>query len=273
MNLAISNIAWLPEQRFEVYSLMQDMGYTGLEIAPALFQRVAEFPYSQQNHLADEAKAELADYGLQLVSMQALHFGESGMALFASEAERQKLLDYTKQAIDFAGRLGIRNLVFGSPKLRNIPEGMAEQEVQDIAQPFFLALAQHAQALGCIVGLEPNAAEYGTNFINTTEQAFSLIQQVNHPALRLNLDMGNLIVNETEMAAIIEAAPVISHVHFSLPMLRILSREVAPTLLQYAQALLPIVPQETYFSIEMGKSDIASIEQALSLFSGEFHNP
>ncbi len=266
MNLAISNIAWLPEQRFEVYSLMQSMGYTGLEIAPALFQRVAEFPYSQQNHLADEAKAELADYGLQLASMQALHFGESGMALFASEAERQKLLDYTKQAIDFAGRLGIRNLVFGSPKLRNIPEGMAEQEVQGIALPFFHALAQHAQTLGCIIGLEPNAAEYGTNFINTTEQALSLILQVNHPALRLNLDMGNLIANDTQVAVLTAAAPVISHIHFSLPMLRTLNSEEAPKLSSFAQVLSPLVENEVYFSIEMGKSDLIAIQQALALF-------
>ncbi len=266
MNLAISNIAWLPEQRFEVYALMQKLGYTGLEIAPALFQRVSDAPYGQQHSVADAAVAELQDYGLKLVSMQALHFGESGMALFETATEREKLLDYTKSAIDFAGRLGIRNLVFGSPKLRNIPEGMSAEMVDEIAIPFFEALAQHAAAQACVLGLEPNAAEYGTNFINTTEQAIELLQKVNHEGLMLNLDMGNLIANATDLSVLKEAAPFISHVHYSLPMLRTIMSTDAPSLQEIAAILRADVNDQVYFSIEMGRSELSQINDSLSFF-------
>ncbi len=263
MNLAISNIAWLYEQRHEVYTLMQQYGYTGLEIAPALFQGVSEQPYSQPQHVVDAALAELSDYDLKLVSMQALHFGETGMALFETAAQREKLLSFTKQAIDFAGRLGIPNLVFGSPKLRNIPEGMSPSQVDDIALPFFQELARHAQDCSCVIGLEPNAADYGTNFMNTTEQVLGLLREVNHLGLRLNLDMGNLIANETPLSVLTDAGPWISHTHFSLPMLRTIEAVDVDSLSRFAQHLLPHVSETSYFSIEMGRSDLEKIECSL----------
>ena len=37
MKLAISNIAWMPDERGAVYNLMAEAGVTGLEIVPGLF--------------------------------------------------------------------------------------------------------------------------------------------------------------------------------------------------------------------------------------------
>ncbi len=267
MNLAISNIAWLPEQRLDVYALMQKFGYTGLEIAPALFQRVSNAPYTQKQSVSDAAVAELEEFGLSVVSMQALHFGEEGMALFGSSAERHKLFDCTKLALDYAGKLGIRNLVFGSPKLRHVPEGMSPEQVEDISIPFFLELSQEALARGCVIGLEPNAKDYGTNFINTTEQALDLIKKVSCDGLMLNLDMGNLITNRTDTALLKDAIPYISHVHYSLPMLQIIKRENIDVFRRFDDILRAKVEKNVYFSIEMGRCELSFIEDALQLLA------
>lgn len=267
MNLAISNIAWKSEDRFAVYTLMQKAGFTGLEIAPALFLRASKQPYEQDIKYAQQACAELCDYGIKLVSMQALHFGENDMALFESSTSRQKLLDYTKQAIDFAGTLQIPNLVFGSPKLRVVPEGMSKNERDSIAFPFFRELGEHAESQNCVLSIEPNAKEYGTNFITKTEESIQLLQQLNHAGLGLNLDMGNLIANQTDSIILDDAASFIKHVHLSLPMLLPINEAHAPLLMAHYESLLPKINPNVYFSIEMRPSDLKSIAKAISQFA------
>ena len=44
-----------------------------------------------------------------------------------------------------------------------------------------------------VIALEANPPIYGTNFINGTASALSLIREVAHPAFTLNLDLGTMI--------------------------------------------------------------------------------
>ena len=45
MKMAISNIAWDPQYNEEVFSMMENYHYVGLEIAPSII--VGEDPYSK----------------------------------------------------------------------------------------------------------------------------------------------------------------------------------------------------------------------------------
>lgn len=56
-----------------------------------------------------------------MISMQSIWYGRTEK-LFGTEEERNLLLDYTKSAVDFAAAIGCKNLVFGCPKNRCIPE-------------------------------------------------------------------------------------------------------------------------------------------------------
>lgn len=61
MKLAVSNIAWTPEERRDVYDVMAETGVTGLEIAPGLFFHAAEDPFSPSEDVARAALAEIAE--------------------------------------------------------------------------------------------------------------------------------------------------------------------------------------------------------------------
>lgn len=110
MKRAMSNIAWLPEERTEAYAILGEAGFTGLEIAPGLFFHATDDPFVPDASSAREALAEMRDAGLSLISMQSLLFGVSGAALFKSDEARAAFETAIGRAIDLAGRFGIPNL-------------------------------------------------------------------------------------------------------------------------------------------------------------------
>ena len=51
MNLSISNIAWSADMDEKVYNMMEDIGFTGLEIAPTRI--FADCPYESEEKTSD----------------------------------------------------------------------------------------------------------------------------------------------------------------------------------------------------------------------------
>lgn len=222
MKLAVSNIAWLPAQRDDAYGLLAAHGVRGLEIAPKLLFADAQDAFAPSPDEADRALDALQSAGLELVSMQALLFGAEGAALFQDEIGRERLMAAMVRVIGLAGRFGIPNLVFGSPGPRNIPEGLAPAAADGIAMDVFRRLGDEAAAAQTILALEPNPAAYGTNFLNRFDETEDFVRRLDHPAIRLILDAGALIMNdELDVLDRLSADQVqrISHVHLSEPQL------------------------------------------------------
>ena len=115
MKLSVCNIAWTAEHDAKMYGKMKELGMEGIEIAPTRIFPDVPYEHLSGAHLfAEQLKKE---YGLSVASMQSIWYQRTEK-LFGSEAERETLLFYTKQAIDFAEAAGCPNLVFGSPKNR-----------------------------------------------------------------------------------------------------------------------------------------------------------
>ena len=242
MNLSISNLAWNSEDNEVVYGLMRKYGFTGLEIAPTKI--IQEQPYS---HVAEAAlwAADLRKkYGFCVPSMQSIWYGRTEK-LFGTEAERNILLEYTKAAIDFASAIGCKNLVFGCPKNRAMPEDADE----NISVDFFRALGDYAFSKSTCIGMEANPEIYGTNFVNTTAQAIELIRSVGSRGFKLNLDVGTMIQNGENVAVLQENATLINHVHISEPFLKKIAE------CELHRGLLDFLQKENYggfVSVEMG---------------------
>jgi sugar phosphate isomerase/epimerase len=220
LNRAMSNIAWAPDERLEAYAILAAAGFTGLEIAPGLFFHAAEDPFLPDQATAAEALAEIADAGLALVSMQSLLFGVTGAGLFEGPEARAAFETGMHRAIRLAGKIGIPNLVFGSPLQRRVPEGLAMAEALDQAAAVFRKLGDAAAAAGTRIAIEANPAAYGTNFCNTLDEALAFVDLVAHPAIVAHLDLGAEHVNAdfaSVPARLPTLAPRLSHVHVSEP--------------------------------------------------------
>ncbi len=219
---AVSNIAWSYRNRLEAYAILKDHGFGGLEIAPGLLFAEEAIPIAPSTTGVSERLSELERAGLRLVSMQSLLFGVEGAEVFGPPAAVEKLQVGLTRAIVLAGRIGIPNLVFGSPRQRIVPPDMSPADVLERVCAVFLPLGDLAAANGTVLAMEPNPAEYGTNFMTSFPEALEVVKAIDHPAITLNFDLGALHMTGAfgeAGAYMAAAAPYLSHVHLSEPFL------------------------------------------------------
>ncbi len=262
MKLAISNIAWQAADDDAVYALMKKYGYGGLEIAPTRI--IPDNPYGQLERARAWAEDVKALYGFEIPSMQSIWFGRSEK-LFGSSREWETLASYTEAAVDFAAAIGCRNLVFGSPKNRALPEG--EEDIQRRrGVEFFRRVGGYASKKGAIIGMEANPVIYNTNYINTTAEALALIDEVGLDGFGLNLDVGTMIQNNERIETLEGKAGYISHVHISEPHLAPIKNDAGRRRLHGELiCFLKENDYDGYVSIEMGRTDdVALISETLA---------
>lgn len=256
MKLSISNIAWSKENDGEMYEYLKSNGIEGIEIAPT---RIFENnPYDDLKKANEYSTYINKKYSLDISSIQSIWFGKS-QNIFNSESERIDLLNYTKKAIDFAERIKCKNLVFGCPKNRNINDNIYESKV--IALNFFRELGSYAFNKNTILAIEPNPNIYGTNFINSTKEAFDIVKEINSKGVLVNVDLGTIINNEESLDILVKNINLINHIHISEPYLeKIQKRDIHKRLAE----ILKGNSYDKYISIEMKNlNDLDGVKEAL----------
>lgn len=233
MKLAVSNIAWTAEEEAEAeaYRLLSERGVSGLEVAPGLLFPGADDPLKPGNADCKAALARLSGAGLTPCSMQSLLFGVDGAALFGTPQEQAALDDAMRRVAGLAGRLGVPNLVFGSPKNRVVPADPPPGDVRATWTRAFRAMGDAAAAHGANLALETNPESYGTNFMTSLAETVEVVRTVDHPGVTVNLDLGALVMTgeiDRLDTLLPEAMPLVSHVHLSAPFLAPLTEHPAP---------------------------------------------
>lgn len=252
MKLAISNIAWSEESDESMYLFLKSEDFDGLEIAPTrlfseAYDKMAEAQLFKQ-HLHQK-------YNLTIPSMQAICFGRNE-AIFGTEEEKHRIMGHIKKAIDFAAVLECKNLVFGSPKNRIIGESQ-----EDVAVNFFAELGKYADSRNTVLSMEPNPKIYGTNFLNTTDEAIDFVKEIKSNGLKVNVDLGTIIHNNETLDAIADNINLINHIHISEPYLEPITERVIHTDLYL---LLKEYKYGNFVSIEMkNANDIQGVENSI----------
>ena len=159
MKIAISHIAWSPEEEIEMAHLLSSLGVNAVEVAPG---RIAP--------TVESFRALWEENGVKISSMQALLFGKDDLLLFDSSEKRHQMLEYLSDVVEKAERIGASRLVFGSPKNRRRGEKSLES-VLPIAVGFFRSLGDIAKKHGVIICIEANPKDYGSDFILTTDRS------------------------------------------------------------------------------------------------------
>ena len=255
MKLSISNIAWDASNDEKIYTMIKKYGFEGLEIAPTKI--MGKNPYEKLEEAGVWKKEIQEKYNLKISSMQSIWFGRNEN-LFDSKEEEVFLLDYTKKAIDFANIIQCKNLVFGSPKNRNINDG----KNSDSQIRIFKTLGEYAYKKNIVIGMEANPKIYNTNYINDTKSALELVKKVKSKGFLLNLDLGTMISNNEDLLKVLKGnVEYINHVHISEPWLKIIEKREIHKTLKY------VLLEENYkgfISVEMAKvDDIEKIEDII----------
>lgn len=263
MRLAISNIAWDVSEDNAVAQLLAQYHIDAIDIAPGKY-----FPNPMKASDEDIAKVRSwwSARGVEITGMQALLFGTTGLNVFGTEDAQQALLNHLEAICRIGAGLGASRLVFGSPKNRD-RTGLSDDQALNVAIPFFRRLGDIALKQGVIICLEPNPTCYGANFMTTSDETMLVVESVDHPAIKMQLDTGAIAINgENAHTILAKSAHLIGHVHASEPELMPLGdRETDHQTIH--QALLKFLPDHL-ISVEMvatkEEDHLVSIERALS---------
>ena len=186
MRFAICNELFENLPLAEVARTCADLGYEGLELAPfTLGPHPSALTTSERRQLRLDVEAA----GTKVVGLHWLLARTTGFHLTAPEpAIRQRTAVRLAELAELCRDLGGELLVLGAPQQRSLPPGMPTSEgmrlAADTLAQVLPALERHQVDL-CLEPLGPSE----TNFLNTCAEAVALAQSLDHPRVRLHLDV------------------------------------------------------------------------------------
>ncbi len=215
MKLSISNIAWPLTLERQVLNLLNKSNLKYIDIAPSkYFSNLKDVSH----HEIESLKNYFSSYNIELAGMQSLLYELKGVNIFNSRNQRLIILAYLESTIKLAESLKVKNLVFGSAQNRNIQVKITEREKEEIALEFFLKLASIAESHNVNICLEAQPKIYNSNYLNTINEVMELIKKISHPSIKLQLDIGSMILNKEEPAKYIpNISTAVAHIHLSEP--------------------------------------------------------
>ncbi len=195
----------------DTLSYAAKIGYDAVEIAPfTLAKYVTEVPLAERSRIRDAAKRiGIAISGIHWVLVQA-----EGMYLTHPDSEtRRRTAKYFCDLVDFCADLGGRTIVVGSPKQRNVMDGVTYEQAWDWATDVFRDAVKHAGERNVIICFEP-LAPAETNFINTGREAVKFVGQLNSPNFKIILDVKAMSSESISIPQIIrESWPHFAYFH------------------------------------------------------------
>lgn len=247
MRLAVSSIAWSNEEEAAVAEKLAELGVGCVEIAPT---KLWEDPVSTDEVTARKYVEWWKSRGIDIVAFQSMLFARPDLKLFEDKQLRQEMADYLAGFLRLAGVMGVKRLVFGSPKNRQRGT-MSVQQADDIAAEFFGRMGDEAQRCGVVLCLEPNASQYNCDYITTSEQGAALVERVGNPGFGLHLDAACMALEGEELGESIRMFGArMQHFHASSPMLELVT-ESAGVQHEVAANALRDIGYDGVVSIEM----------------------
>ncbi len=170
----------------DTFAFAKKTGYDAVEIAPfTLAKSVTEIPSAERVRLREAAaRTGIGISGLHWVLVQA-----EGMYLNSPDRQtQQRTARYFVELVDCCADLGGTRIIVGSPKQRNVLEGMSYEQAWDLATETFRDSVARAEERGVVICFEPLGPNE-TNFVNTAEEGILFASQFGSPAMSVILDV------------------------------------------------------------------------------------
>jgi sugar phosphate isomerase/epimerase len=126
--------------------------------------------------------------------------------------DRPLLRDYMQRVLARAQKLGIKTLVFGSGKSRQVPEDFDRAHARKQIVEFASMSADLAQRHNVLLVVEPLCARE-CNILNSVTEAMEYVKEVHHPNFQCLVDSYHWWTQQESLQSLADAAPWIKHVH------------------------------------------------------------
>jgi sugar phosphate isomerase/epimerase len=194
------------------------IGYDAVEISPfTLAETVAEISASQRKAIREMA----AQAGIKISGIHWVLVKPSGLYINHPERSiRERTRDYFCELVDFCADIGGRFMVVGSPKQRNVIDGISYEQAWEWALDTFREPVARAEKRGVTICVEP-LSPVETNFINTAAEAIRFVEQLSSPHFKIILDVKAMSSESTPIPQIIkESAAYARYFHANDPNLK-----------------------------------------------------
>lgn len=201
MKFAICNEIFQGWTLRDTFEFAARTGYDAVEIAPfTIAKSVTDVSAEQRREIKElAAQSGIAISGIHwvLVQTEGLHLTHPDAAV------RERTGRYFCDLVDFCGDLGGQFIIVGSPKQRNLENGVSFEQGWHWATAVFRDAVMRAEQRGITICFEPLAASE-TNFINTAAQAIEFVRQLNTPHFKIILDVKAMCSEELPIPEIIK---------------------------------------------------------------------
>jgi len=161
-------------------------GYDAIEIAPfTIAKDVTEISAETGKEIrqtAEKIGIEISGIHWVLVQTEGFHLTHPDVTV------RERTSTYFSELVDFCADIGGKTIVVGSPKQRNLMDGVSYEQAWNFATEIFREPVMRAEQRAVTICFEP-LAPTETNFINTAEEAIRFTQQLNTPHFKIILDV------------------------------------------------------------------------------------
>ena len=158
----------------------------------------------------DELAGRLSAWGGRVLAANC--FLPADLKVTGPNVDRGRLERYADTAFRRAARVGVKFIVFGSGGARQVAEGWPLAEGFEQYVRALEVCAPLAAKHGIVLVVEPlNRTE--CNLVNTVLEGAVAVARVNHPNIRLLVDIFHMLRNGESPDDIVKAGPWIAHAH------------------------------------------------------------
>ena len=263
IRLTVSNIAWNDPELSKIILLFKENKIDILEFAPNI---LLKNNFTKKNIL--NVKNFWKKNKIKLYSMQSVLFGINNAYLFGNVNQKKIFLNEIKKKIKIAKNLGVKIIVFGSPKNRKIFFKKDKKLLNIEAISIFKKIAEFAEKYKIVFCLEANPKIYKCDYINITSEALEIVKILNNKYFKLNLDVGTIVKNKENVEKLIkENLNFIGHCQLSNPLLTNFNKKNL-NIHKKVILLLKKYKYKKVVSIEMlsSKNNYKNVKKSINIF-------
>lgn len=193
------------------------MGLSGLEVAPSRVWHDTWLGLKNSDVSGYRKSVEAA--GLKIIGLHSLFYDHPELGLFRDPETRRQTLDFMEHLSKMCRDLGGSTLTYGGGRKRG---SVSLEKAFTESEAFFADLIPRIESHGTVFCFEP-LGPADSDFINSVYDSIRLVESIDHPALRVQLDAKALVANqELNDDVFRDSAPCLVHVHANEPDLGIL---------------------------------------------------
>lgn len=183
----------------------ESMGFDYIEPSVSIIAQMDDQTFEESCGIADKSPIKCEIFNVLF---------PKGIALTGQNVCVEEIEKYLKNGFARIKRLGARIVVFGSGGARRFPDEWGHKKANKQLVEITRVIGDIAGMFDITIAVEPlNRNE--TNIINSVEEGIEFVNMVNHSRIMLLADFYHMRREEESMDVLLEAAPLIKHIHIA----------------------------------------------------------